>query len=80
MSLFQASGISITTEWASERPPWTRNCRALSMVALSLAVSDTNGKILGRSSPKRSEESVLERARIQLRLPQSVLISPLWAR
>jgi hypothetical protein len=48
-------------------------------MAESLPVSRTTGSSLARSSPNRSLASVLVRARIQLTLPRSVLISPLWA-
>jgi hypothetical protein len=37
------------------------------------------GKTLLRSSPKASETMLASRACIQLMLPRSVLISPLWA-
>jgi hypothetical protein len=47
--------------------------------AESLAPGVTTGK--ARSSPGiRSERQRASRARIQLRLPATVLISPLWAR
>ena len=39
----------------------------------------TTGSTFCRSSPKSSEASCDSRARIQLTLPRSVLISPLWA-
>ena len=48
-----------------------------------VAESDPPGRTIGmtfcRSRPKSSEASWLSRARIQLTLPISVLISPLWA-
>ncbi len=40
---------------------------------------ETIGRTLARSSPNASEASCDSRARIQLTLPRSVLISPLWA-
>ena len=39
----------------------------------------TSGSTLWRSSPKSSDASCDSRARIQLMLPRTVLISPLWA-
>ena len=41
--------------------------------------SRSSGRIFSMSSPNSGEESWSSRARIQLRLPRSVLISPLWA-
>ena len=51
----------------------------LSKVAESEPPGRTTGRIFSRSSPKSSEASCDSRARIQLTLPISVLISPLWA-
>ncbi len=49
----------------------------------NVAESEPPGRTIGmtfcRSSPKSSVASELSRARIQLMLPISVLISPLWA-
>ena len=41
--------------------------------------SRRSGWIFSMSSPNSGEASWSSRARIQLRLPRSVLISPLWA-
>ena len=41
--------------------------------------SSISGRQSARSSPNASEESTASRARIQLTLPRTVLISPLWA-
>ena len=53
--------------------------RTLSNVAESEPPGRTIGRIFCRSSPNSSEASCDSRARIQLTLPISVLISPLWA-
>jgi hypothetical protein len=50
----------------------------LSNVAESELPALTTGRIFGRSSPNSSLRSSLSRARIQLTLPRTVLISPLW--
>ena len=63
----------------SERPFMTRNSSTLSKVAVSLSPSRVTGSTLRRSSPRASERHSASRARIQLMLPRSVLISPLCA-
>ncbi len=73
------SGIIIRSAWGSERPVMTRNSRTLSNVAVSLPPSRITGSTLFRSSPSTSDFSRPSRARIQLMLPVSVLISPLCA-
>jgi len=50
----------------------------LSNVAVSELPGLTTGRIFFRSAPKSSLCSSDSRARIQLMLPISVLISPLW--
>ncbi len=50
-----------------------------SKVAESLASGVQIGKIRSSSPGSSSELSSASRARIQLRLPWTVLISPLWA-
>ena len=50
-----------------------------SKVAESLAPGVQIGKMRSRSPGSRSLASRASRARIQLRLPCTVLISPLWA-
>ncbi len=57
----------------------TRNSRTLSNVAVSLPPARITGSTFCRSSPKTSDWNSASRARIQLMLPLSVLISPLWA-
>ena len=52
--------------------------RTLSKVAESEPPGRTIGRTFCRSMPKSSEASCDSRARIQLTLPISVLISPLW--
>ncbi len=76
-----ASGIIISTECGSERPPRCSSSRTSSKEAESEASGVQIGKIRSRSSrpPKRSETSCDSRATIQLRLPLTVLISPLCA-
>ncbi len=75
-----ASGIIISTECGSERPPRCRSSSTSSKDAESEASGVHTGKIRSRfRSPKRSETSWDSRARIQLRLPLTVLISPLCA-
>ena len=53
--------------------------RTLSKVAESDPPGRTTGSVFWRSRPKSSEASCDSRARIQLTLPMSVLISPLCA-
>ena len=64
----------------SERPLMIRNSSTLSKVAVSLPPSRITGSSCCRSpSANSGDESSPSRARIQLMLPRSVLISPLWA-
>ncbi len=63
----------------SERPASTSSSSTLSNVAESEPPGRTTGSTLHRSSPKSSDASCDSRARIQLTLPRSVLISPLCA-
>jgi hypothetical protein len=63
----------------SERPESTSSSSTLSSVAVSEPPGWTTGSTFRRSSPKSSEASCDSRAAIQLTLPRSVLISPLWA-
>ena len=74
----QASGTIIMIECGSERPDSVSSSTTSSNDAESLAPSLTIGKS-GRRSPSSSDSSWLWRARIQLRLPCTVLISPLCA-
>ena len=78
-SLFShASGIIINSACGSDRPARCSN----SSTSSKLAESDMPGVQMGnaRSSPgMRSLARSASRVRIQLRLPCTVLISPLWA-
>ncbi len=76
----KASGTIIITAWGSERPASTSSSSTLSNVAESEPPGRTIGSSFARSSsPNSSDASCDSRARIQLTLPRSVLISPLWA-
>ncbi len=50
------------------------------MQAVSDCPGPINGTILARSGPSSSEVIACRRAAIQLTLPRTVLISPLWQR
>ena len=64
----------------SERPVITRNSSTLSKVAVSLPPSRMTGRIFCEVvAEQRPTGSSASRARIQLMLPRSVLISPLCA-
>ncbi len=63
----------------SERPASTSSSSTLSSVAVSEPPGRITGSTFCRSSPKSSDASCDSRARIQLTLPRSVLISPLCA-
>ncbi len=63
----------------SERPASVSSSSTLSKFAESEPPARTTGSTFRRSAPKSAEASWLSRARIQLTLPRSVLISPLWA-
>jgi hypothetical protein len=69
----------MSTECASDRPPRWSSSRHSSNEAVSLASMSMTGKILDRSPGSTSEASSASRARIQFRLPLTVLISPLCA-
>jgi hypothetical protein len=78
------SGIIISTECGSERPPRCSSSRTSSKDAVSEWSGVQIGKIRSRPWPfrlagMRSVASWDSRAVIQLRLPLTVLISPLWA-
>ncbi len=74
-----ASGIIISTECGSERPPMCSSSSTSSNDAESEAPGEQIGYSRSRSPGIRSEASSASRARIQLRLPITVLISPLCA-
>ena len=61
------------------RPASTSSSSTLSNVAESEPPGRTTGSTFAMSSPNSAEASCDSRARIQLTLPRSVLISPLWA-
>ena len=74
-----ASGIIMSTACGSDRPPrWSS-----SSTSSKDAESDAPGVMIGNSRSRspgiRSESRSASRARIQLRLPMTVLISPLCA-
>src|SRR3974377_1727692 len=58
----------------------TSNSRALSMQAVSDWPGPISGTILARSEPSNSDVIACRRAAIQLTLPRTGLISPLWQR
>ncbi len=74
-----ASGIIISTECGSDRPPMCSSSSTSSNDAESEAPGVQTGNSRSRSPGIRSESRSASRARIQLRLPMTVLISPLWA-
>ncbi len=75
----QASGIIMSTAWWMGRPPRWSSSSTSSNDAESLAPGVTMGKARSRPGMSGVRHSA-SRARIQLRLPASVLISPLWHR
>ena len=75
----QASGIIISTACGSDRPAWTRSSTTSSKLAESLRPFVMSGVSSLMGSGSRSLSSVVSRAVIQLRLPRTVLISPLCA-
>ena len=75
-----ASGISIIIACSGSRPESVTASSTLSSTAESLPPSSWMiGFSRSTSSPQSEEWSSGSRARCQLRLPWSVLISPLWA-
>jgi hypothetical protein len=76
----QASGIIMSTAWGSGRPARCSSSSTSSNDAESLAPGVHTGKMRSRSPGSASLDSSASRARIQFRLPWTVLISPLWAR
>ena len=74
----------MSTACGSDRPHRCSSSRQASKLAESLAVSSRMGSSRSKpwplaSGPIRLVVSSASRARIQLRLPRMVLISPLWA-
>jgi hypothetical protein len=74
----QASGIIISTECGSDRPARCRSSRTSSKDAESLPPGVQIGNSRVMSPETTFEVSIASRACIQLRLPRTVLISPLW--
>ena len=74
-----ASGIIISTECGSDRPPRCSSSSTSSNEAESEPLASQIGNSRSRSPGIRSLASSSSRARIQLRLPCTVLISPLCA-
>ncbi|GAA1801687.1 hypothetical protein GCM10009713_09180 [Brevibacterium celere] len=82
----QASGIIMSIACGRDRPEATMSSRTALKDAESEAPGGTIGKrrsrlesVSGTGEASRSEARCASRARIQLRLPRTVLISPLWA-
>jgi len=73
------SGIIIITACGSERPARYSSSSVLSNMPESLPFGLMIGRILSISSPNDSVVKRASRACIQLPLPRTVLISPLWA-
>ena len=79
MSASQASGISIAITCGKLRPASVSISTALSSDAVSLPPGRITGKIFVRCRRRTaSDASTISRAFIQLTLPRTVLISPLW--
>ncbi len=73
--------MSIIMTWGRLRPPIIRNSTTLSRMPESELPSWMMGFIFWISSSVKSDEEMMaSRDLIQLMLPRSVLISPLWAR
>src|ERR1041384_378229 len=73
------SGIIIMTACGIERPESTMSSSTLSNIEESEPFGLTIGGIFLMSSPNSGDSNSASRARIQLMLPRSVLISPLCA-
>ena len=71
--------LPIIREGGSDSAIFDNVLELLVMAGRSLPPSRTIGTIFLISSPSRSDSSSASRAFIQLMLPRSVLISPLWA-
>ena len=75
----QASGTSIIIAWRMSRPDAVSSSSASSREAVSEPIGQITGSRSSIWSPQTAEVSSGSRALIQLRLPSSVLISPLCA-
>ena len=74
----------MSTECGSDRPPMCSSSRHSSKLAESLLASSSTGNSRSMPCPSfeggiRALASIASRARIQFRLPRTVLISPLCA-
>ena len=78
-SLTQASGTSIIMMWGRLRPEATKKSATLSSAAESLPPRRMMGRKSSMFCPHTSLDKSHSRASIQVRLPRSVLISPLCA-
>jgi hypothetical protein len=74
------SGIIIIIACGSERPASIRSSSVLSNIPESLPLGLMIGRMSAMSAPNASHSKCASRACIQLALPRTVLISPLWAR
>src|SRR5206468_11887806 len=79
-SFSHAGGRSSVIAWQASRPAAVRGAKAASRLAESLPPSGSSGLSSPAARPRRAAASEASRARIRLRLPWIVLISPLWAR
>src|SRR4029453_6006360 len=77
--LDHGSGIIIMTACGIERPESTMSSSTLSNIEESEPFGFTMGGIFLVASPNSGDWNSASRARIQLMLPRSVLISPLCA-
>ena len=73
------SGISMALAMGASRPPRTSSSKTLSRVAVSEPPACTTGLMSSRKGSSSGCESRVSWLRIQLALPETVLISPLWA-
>jgi hypothetical protein len=79
VSFSHASGIIMSTAWGRLRPPRWSSSRTSSKEAESDASGVQIGESRFRSPGMRALPSMASRACMRLRLPRTVLISPLWA-
>ena len=79
-ALDQASGTIMVLTAGKLRPPRTKSSNTLSSAAESEPAAWITGFRSSMASPKTGEAMRVSWLFIQLTLPLSVLISPLWAR
>src|SRR5512147_537429 len=77
--LVQTSGTSRVLTIGAVRPARTRTSNTASRAAESDEPGCTIGLMASERSPKASDAILISWLFIQLTLPRSVLISPLWA-